>query len=50
MERHLSMESFLALQSRDSVAGFLSCVRLAEDGEVVVLLSVFRGTAVVLPS
>ena len=31
------MKSFLTLQSRDLVAGFLSCIRLEKDGEVVVL-------------
>ena len=54
------MKSFLTLQSRESVAGFLSCIRLEENGEVllkvlkkdgeVLLLRVFGGTAVVLPS
>ena len=54
------MKSFLTLQSHESVAGFLSCRRLEENVEVllkvlkkdgeVLLLRVFGGTAVVLPS
>ena len=40
------MKSVLTLQSRESVAGFLSCVRLEEDGEV--LLKVLRKDGEVL--